>query len=595
MNFPLKNPTKRKRTVIEGSGGGGNRPKKRRKKKKKKKKNPKIKYVKPILKVDRIRKNQILYAVNDTCKCWIEDSVNYKKSDMETIKTRAINHGQLFIGREYARGNGAKSFICTNLKTFVEKVSKHNPSQLRFHEMFIPDRLTKPVFDIEADEELNKDLNFVGFVHYFVNQMVIYFHELGLTDVHPSWFKPRFASRPGKFSAHIVMHKGYVLKTMEKWLQFSTSFVGWLANKEIVKLQKLKRSNNNIQIPEQRISLFYRDKDFREIAPPCYDYPFMQDDEDEDEEEEVTYKVYLFKNMIDFQPFGSGTHSLRCYFSVKLGHEEDERYRMRLGNIQMLDERNKKFRVFIEKTLNREMIKHCLAQCVLPTVDNIVTRVIDITNNMNMNRMYCETRLPKYTSVYYQLYGSSGVQESATLKNIIDVSSNEDTEEGLYKTFCSLYDRSFYFSGSFNRAENECKIKLTAPNHAQLYSLLQKMLDIHGRSIYIQKLFNGPLKMKLTMVKINTQSTALLLNVLTRCEIVMTKYRRMHTEHVNQKYTPGLRFKLWLESGQCYQRCLKEICDGMDSNGKYKKGCPFTVRENLLEQIRNCVNSIENQ
>jgi len=595
----FKTPVKRKAYVI--SGGGKKRKKKKRKlnKKKKKKRAPKqIKYTKPILIVKPIQNSQILSnAINSKTYIFVEDNIKYKKSDIESIRNLAIKEDLLFIGREYPQG-GPKSFICTNLQTFVEKTRKSNPFKLRFHEMFIETRLTKGVFDIEIERECNKDLDFVGFLYYFINQLVVYFHSFGLTDVHQSWFLVEYATREEKFSAHVTMYEGYVFKTMNTWLKFSTSFIGWLGNKEIVKLQTLKRQNQNnyLDHKQKRISMFARDKDFREITPPSQQYPFGHIGE----EEEVSHNVYLFKSLVDFQPFGPGTHSLRCYFSTKPKHETDERYRLKLATVQIINERTKEYRITIESSLRPKMIPHLLRQCIFPMVGNIKTRVIEISNSTQVddNKIYCETRTPKYTSSFYKLYKDSGIQDSATLADIVGngLKMGVNDDDSIFRIFCSLYDRSFNFGGnsySFRNQENRYNIKLNRFQNQELYECLGKVVLEYSNSLYIRQLFKGPVNVILTMVKTNHKKTALLLNIKSKCEIVMASLKRRHEEHKKQEFDPGLSLKLWIETGKCYQECLKDICKGQGSNGKFKKGHTFIVRKQFMEIIRKNVSLIK--
>lgn len=560
-----------------------------------------------LFKVRDFRDSDILKCIDEDQDFLIEDVVNLGRSDMAHIKAKAKKDELIFIGREYPTG-GAKSFICTNLKTLTKMVSSIAPNKRRFHEMFLGNRLTKGVFDIEVDVEMNEDYNFVAFLHYFIKNLVIFFHGMELSDVHESWVSIEDSSRDLKHSVHASMYKGYVFKDIKTWSYFQVVFTRWLLKKEIINMKKLLRAKSTEFIkPDERgrISLLSRIKETKEMTSPSTAYPFGLKVEDSHPSKHL---LHLFRSVVDLQPMRAGG-SLRCYNSIKAGHEDDERYRLKLAKIEVVDEKSKKFRLKIEEKLDVNKIQHHLRQVVIKEVEEVKTRVIKlgrrrvdfelIKNDFETNLLY------QYTMLYYRLHGSGypGMAEPIYGDIAMRINGDETNDEGndgkFVKMFGSMYDKNFR-GLDFNKREGgarngrysggggsdcDCKIKLFKSDNHVLYIQLQRILNAYGTCQYIQELFGGPLVPKLKMVKTNEKHDCLLLNVEGRCEIVRKTWGRMHENHQKSRYTPGVWFRLWPGTGLMYQRCMKDAC----SNGNVTRGHNFNVPDDVMRIIRGCI------
>jgi len=83
-------------------------------------------------------------------------------------------------------------------------------------------------------------------------------------------------------------------------------------------------------------------------------------------------------------PFNSTNGTLRCYYSTKAGHEDDEKYRLKMVTNIFSD------KIEYVSNINEIDVINCLVQCVFERVDGIETRVVNIVDGVDVREQQFE-------------------------------------------------------------------------------------------------------------------------------------------------------------------------------------------------------------
>jgi len=524
----------------------------------------------------------------------------------EKAKNDAIRGRKLTIAFDYPRGTGQKYFVNYSCDEFVKMVMTTNPKNLRGHEvMYDVGRLTKAAFDFECERtEYNSDYDFHESIRHFMKLFIRFLAMHNTKGIEEKDFLIFEATRADKFSAHIVLYKGVCFKDKRTFLLFNKKFVDWALYQEIQQMQYVTGRS------KRRKSLLFKClvRDFRISGVPTLNGPRT---------DEVRRNFIKFKPLVDFQPWEITDGTLRCYGSTKVGHENDENYRLK--RITLYENGEETF--CVPYPLESDWILHSLSQVVYAKVEGVPTKVISYCDsNYNERRSYHESkiqeRLVDYTFIYYKQCNESShpfpvdlvkktklLEEKKTFKigeqRVLSLKTDNQefgsyctfqdlrqgrTEKQIYDEINKMYTGRAASSTSSNDLDERCSIGLKRSKFTELYETVDEALKLYGATQF-SMIFGKKGNIKTAngvSIRTNKACSYLCINIAgARCEIIWKMEKRHHFDCQKKLYQRDVYFTISLSSGIMRQRCFKEKCSK-------KRGGNFVIPFGKMEDIRTC-------
>ncbi|MHA1680178.1 MAG: hypothetical protein ACTSUE_04170 [Promethearchaeota archaeon] len=518
-----------------------------------------------------------------------------ERKKKEGAKKLALENEMFLICKEYENGGGAQLFFVKSLNNIIQSFDPQSSSRgknaLLYHEVIFDHRPTKLVLDIETKTSCNQELDFKETLLYIIQNLTYFFHVHGMTDVHDDWFTILYASRKDKFSAHIIMHKGYVFANTLTQVHFMYQFQHWLVRKEIRVLSL--EANNQKSVPQKRVSILAKTEKL--WKKPRTQAPFGKTTGPGDTPNE-TRNILSFESMFDLCPIERPDATLRLYFSTKPGKKKDEHYRLRY-----LNPTTKR----VSKDYSMNILLKTLVQVIPAEFEGLAFKIIGVKTGGNEDDDDEEERIAAYGN--QQRLGYNIYKED--LPNIIarytvlfyrkytylhmtnDTKSQYISQRDLEETFSSENDIQHFFRtllGSLygmNTTTSDlqniiCNIHVSRVQYKNVYMVAKSLLYTYSRSKHMSALFEKQSKPTIVTIKRNRAGTALCLSVKgCRCEIVKKEAGRMHEKHKGRADTSSVYFKIDLVRGILYQKCKKKRCDE-------KRGRSFGISASELVILR---------
>lgn len=489
---------------------------------------------------------------------------------------RCKETGLLGIAQDYGTGSGAKDFHLFDAAGLVSYVKRTPENRLWLHEIICDDRCTKLVIDIECEDTHNRDMDFPGslckLVEYLVKFYEIVHHINGVDE---SDFAYLYATREGKYSAHIVQFRGVVFENTKTLYAFLSQFEYWIIHEEIMDLGLSSH---------QRCSVLARTTP-RLVSLPSSSISFTSEEEEEEEGEPVYFSS--FRSIIDMQPITSTDGMLRTYFSTKPGGSED--CRLRLATISVTSEET---RVVLAQEIDYLRIISFLSQAIQPTVagEDRTTKVVYSPHGLVNWEVYSQRidrKIALYTYNYMRLWGTTMGQNhrlkfitmadlkkssTCTIREVIVDIINHLTKSARRPGVLSIC------SESPNGDVFKCNIQLRRSKYVNLYrvcnDILREYVNRGKRSLPVP--YKDVSHVSLVKIKINSQTTCLCL--VTKglpCEIVYNEVKRNH----ETSSSSATWLKILINDGVIKQMCHKEFC--------YKKSAKHMLTMDDVEDLHD--------
>lgn len=570
---------------------------------------------------------KLIKIKNSTYSNSIEQKFPYYEDKHRTkaeAEKDAKKHNCMAMGLEKLSG-GARTHISCNLNGYYAKLNKLDKLGYMFHEVIFDKRPTKFILDIECDkDEKNKDLSnyFNKMVENIIQRFIEFLKFLGkkikAMKLEPkrSWFLVMDASRDTKFSVHVIMHKGYGFEDANTCRNFIMIFKLWCLQKEVKILKEMVELNGDHFIKYQNVRLFgpiteeekkenannwtplntcfVRNPTYVEVSERTHinvDNPF-----DTSSVVKKPMILYSYYSPIDIGPLKNTNGTLRCYYSTKASHRNDERYRLKLIKDGKTSDLGKDCPNF------KQNVKKCLVQCGLSKLAiGFKDWDRDHLSEVFLQKEY-EKMLGHYTYLMYRLFNVPRSflvydKEEEIMKMdytylSIHLSHRHmkrkyNTEKNIYKYICAglgiveTSSKSNEYGYNENPEDFKCSTILEKRRYSDLYDIVEKVLYSYTNNINRTNLYSKYIEEPvLNKIKTNKQRNYLVLDVKNvRCEIIYKSEGRKHSNTMNKSTTSGVYLKISLDQGFIYQKCFRQKC-------AEKCGSKHTVKEEFITKIK---------
>jgi len=486
--------------------------------------------------------------------CAIQEGRRFKAKDAVVAEARA--QGLLAFAHDFPNGTGPKYYLLYSSQG-VQEFAARTQAALMLHEVMLDERLTKLTLDIECEEEWNAGLDFEGTVRHIVAEFVEFIQEVHhIMYIDFQNFDVLHASRPGKYSAHIVLSRGLVFADTATLVAVLTQFEWWLIEQE--------RGALSSDTPQTgRKSVLVGQRPVR-VSVPATTLSFSGRAPSSPGE---SLRLCPFGTLFDLHPLRAKNGTLRTHFSTKPGHADDESYRLRRDN---LDARGGGLHLVAE--FEPEILERTLAQAVRPTFvcpqERVEKRtlVVEATGSLRTWGRF-ERLLKKAVLDYNHMHlikcGAAAVTgEGHASKD--DLAAMWGRQQ---RSFYAGLQRALHGSTAPSRSAGgdggkyACRVRLHRWEAEEVYGACEEILQDYARQARCRHpgLDQVP---ELVHVKINQQVTALCLVVKkVPCEIVRDENGGAgHTRPAQSTW-----LKIIVPNGTYTQRCMKERCEGKTS------------------------------